>query len=128
MKTLLSMAGGLLLAASAYAGEFADITIADLKAAIAAKQVAVIDVNGTKSYNNGHVPGALNFEAVKDNLQASLPADKNTLIVAYCGGPRCKAYRKAAQAAQALGYTNVKHLPAGISGWKEAGEKTWKAK
>jgi hypothetical protein len=49
MKTLLSMAGGLLLAASAYAGEFADITIADLKAAIAAKQVAVIDVNGTKS-------------------------------------------------------------------------------
>ena len=26
--------------------------------------------------------------------------------------------------AKALGYTNVKHLAAGISGWKKAGEKT----
>ena len=30
----------------------------------------------------------------------------------------------AANAAKSLGYTNVKHLVAGISGWKKAGEKT----
>ena len=30
----------------------------------------------------------------------------------------------AAKAAKELGYTNVKHLSAGISGWKDAGEKT----
>jgi len=128
MKKLFSIVTGLLLAGSVMAGEFGDITIKDLKAAIAASQVTVIDVNGSKSYKSGHVPTALNYDAIKDNLKASLPADKNALIVAYCGGPRCKAYKQAAQAAEDLGYTNVKHLSAGISGWKEAGEKTDKAK
>ena len=52
-----------------------------------------------------------------------LPADKQTLVVAYCGGPKCKAYEKAVTAVEKLGYTQVKHLSAGISGWKKAGEK-----
>lgn len=56
-----------------------------------------------------------------------LPKDKDALIVAYCGGPRCGAYASAAKAAEKLGYTNVKHLTAGISGWQEAGEKMEKA-
>ena len=33
---------------------------------------------------------------------------------------------QAAKKAEALGYKNVKHLSAGIAGWKEAGEKTEK--
>ena len=33
-----------------------------------------------------------------------------------------KAAQKAAKAAEKLGYTNVKHLSAGISGWKDAGK------
>ena len=33
----------------------------------------------------------------------------------------------AATAAEALGYKNIKHLSAGISGWLQAGEKTEKA-
>ena len=36
----------------------------------------------------------------------------------------CGAYAAAAKKAKELGYTNVKHLSAGISGWKKAGEKT----
>jgi rhodanese-related sulfurtransferase len=36
------------------------------------------------------------------------------------------AYKQAATAAEKLGYKNVKHLSAGISGWKDAGEKTEK--
>jgi rhodanese-related sulfurtransferase len=55
-----------------------------------------------------------------------LPKDKNALIVAYCGNPKCTAYQAAAKAAKKLGYKNIKHLSAGISGWKEAGEKTEK--
>jgi rhodanese-related sulfurtransferase len=61
-------------------------------------------------------------------MDAKLPADKNALVVAYCGGPSCNAYTAAAKKAKALGYTNVKHLSAGISGWKAAGEKTVAAK
>jgi len=56
-----------------------------------------------------------------------LPADKAALVVAYCGGPKCMAYQAGADAAMKLGYTNVKHFPGGISGWKKAGEKCEKA-
>ena len=56
-----------------------------------------------------------------------LPEDKNALIIAYCGNPRCTAYQAAATAAQKLGYKNVKHMSAGIAGWNKAGEKVEKA-
>ena len=107
---------------------YSDISIADLKAAIENKSVTLIDVNGTDSYRDGHIPGAINFEAVGSKLETVLPKDKDALVVAYCGGPQCSAYKAATSKALALGYTNVKHLKAGISGWKEAGEKTESAK
>ena len=121
MKKLLTLALAL-VAASGFAAEFPDISIADLKAAIADKKVVVIDVNGSSSYSAGHVPGASDFASKGGDLASALPADKNTLVVAYCGGPSCSAYKKAANKAAELGYTNVKHLSAGISGWKKAGE------
>lgn len=102
---------------------FPDISHADLKAAIADSKVTLLDCNGAASYAKGHIPGALEFSAVKENLADKLPKDKDALIVSYCGGPKCGAYKAGANAAQALGYTNVKHYSAGISGWKEAGEK-----
>ncbi len=105
------------------AGDFPDISIAELKKAIADKKVTIVDVNGSESWKAGHVPGALDFATSKD-LKAKLPADKAALVVAYCGGPGCSAYTAAANKAKELGYTNIKHLSVGISGWKSAGEKT----
>jgi rhodanese-related sulfurtransferase len=84
----------------------------------------IIDVNGDESFKAGHVPGALNFVAIKDSFALNLPQKKDALIVAYCGNPKCGAYLKAAKAAEKLGYTNIKHMSAGISGWKAAGMKT----
>jgi rhodanese-related sulfurtransferase len=110
------------------ADEYPDISIGDLKKAISEKKVVVIDVNGSDSYKAAHIPGAVDFESSKEKLATALPKDKGALVVAYCGGPKCSAYKSAAKAAVALGYTNVKHLSAGISGWTEAGEKTEKAK
>ncbi len=124
MKTLLALTATILFAASAYAGDFPDIGIEDLKKAIKDKKVVVIDVNGNDSWHKARIPGALNYAAVKDTLGDQLPKEKDTLIVAYCGGPSCKAYKRAAEAAAKLGYTQVKHLSAGISGWLKAGEKT----
>ncbi len=123
MKKIFVLMTAVLLSINAYAVEFADIDIKDLQAAIDSKSVVILDANGTESFNKGHIPGAINFEVSKGDLATVLPADKNTLIVAYCGGPKCKAYKKAAKAALKLGYTNVKHLSAGISGWTEAGQK-----
>jgi rhodanese-related sulfurtransferase len=103
-----------------------DISINDLKKAIEEKKVTVIDANGSDSFKSGHIPSAIDFEANAEKLKEVLPKDKDALIVAYCGGPQCGAYKAAAKAAVAMGYTNVKHLSAGISGWKTAGEKVEK--
>jgi rhodanese-related sulfurtransferase len=106
--------------------EFGDISIEDLQKAILAKKVAIIDVNGQGSFKNGHIPGAINFSSQKQSLKKLLPSNKNTLIVAYCGGPSCRAYLRGAKAAAELGYNNVRHLSAGISGWKKSGNKVAK--
>ena len=123
MKKILTLCAAVLLAASVYAAHYPDITINELKSAMASKSVTLLDANGTDSYKEGHIPGAVDFETAKADLTKVLPKDKNALVVAYCGGPQCQAYQAAAKAAQKLGYKNVKHLKAGISGWHEAGEK-----
>ena len=124
MKKLLAFLVAAAVAVSAYAGEFRDISINEVNKLAESKSAVIIDVNGDDSFKAGHVPGALNFAAIKDNLGINLPKKKDALIIAYCGNPKCGAYLRAAKAAQKLGYTNIKHMSAGISGWKEAGMKT----
>ena len=126
MKKLLAWVTPLLLVAVSYAGEIKDITIPELKEAIAAQKVVLIDANGTKSWDEGHIAGAIDFKGNEAKLASLLPKDKGALVVAYCGGPKCMAYKAAVAEAQKLGYTNVKHLPAGIKGWVKAGEPTEK--
>jgi rhodanese-related sulfurtransferase len=122
MKTaLFALLFALSSAACAADGKFADITHAELSAAIAAKSVVVIDVNGTDSYNAGHIPTAIDFQSSNQDLATKLPADKDALVVAYCGSPQCPAWKSAAKAVAALGYTNVKHYTGGLSGWKKEG-------
>lgn len=125
IKHLLPLGVSMALVASAAlptrAGEAASISHDELLKAISTKSVVLLDVNGTDSYKEGHIPGALNFEAVMANLKTQLPANKAALIVAYCGGEKCMAYKQGAEAASKLGYTNVRHYAPGISGWKKAG-------
>jgi len=124
MKKLLTTlaCAAVAMATSAIAGEYPDISINELKAAIKDGKVTVIDVNGSASYAKRHIPTSVDFRATED-LATVLPKEKDALVVAYCGGPACNAYKAAAKKAEALGYTNVKHLSAGISGWLQAGEK-----
>ena len=127
MKKLITLLATVFVAASTFAGEFPDISVTEVKALTESKKAVFIDVNGSESFAKGRIPGALDYAAIKNNLTEALPKDKNMLIVAYCGGPQCKAYQAAANAAQKLGYKNIKHMSAGISGWLQAGEKTEKA-
>jgi len=120
MKKLIALMAMMLFAASVYAGDFADISPTEVLSDANAKSAVIIDANSPASYKAGHVPGALSYAAIKGDLAASLPADKNALIIAYCGNPHCGAYLQAAKAAQKLGYTNIKHMSAGIDGWNEA--------
>lgn len=126
MKKILAFVATALLAATTFAGEFADVSVKEVKALVKEKKATIIDVNGSDSYAKRHVPGALDFDVIEKDLAKALPADKDSLIIAYCGGPKCNAYQAAAKAAAELGYKNVKHMSAGISGWVEAGMKTEK--
>ena len=96
---LLPLLALLCLSLSAIAGTFPDITLPQLKSAIASKQVTLLDVNGPVSYANGHIPGAIDFTAHTANLASVLPSDKNALIVAYCGNEHCGAYARLHQCA-----------------------------
>ena len=126
MKKLIAGCAAALVTVAVYAAHYPEIKINELKSAMTSKQVTLLDVNGSDSYKQGHIPGAIDYTANKAKLASILPKDKNALVVAYCGGPKCNAYEAAAKAAKELGYTNVKHLTAGISGWQAAGEKTEK--
>ncbi len=73
-KLLCSFSILVAVAASALAASaFPDISLADLKKAIADKDVTVIDVNGAESYKAGHIPGAIDYTAAKSDLAAKLP-------------------------------------------------------
>jgi acetyl esterase/lipase/rhodanese-related sulfurtransferase len=103
---------------------YPDLSHAELKTALASKGVTLFDANGSALFGDGHIPGAIDFEAHQENLAAVLPREKSAPIIVYCGGPLCAAYRTAADAIARLGYTNIRHYSAGIIGWEEAGEPT----
>jgi len=51
--------------------------------------VLIIDSRPYKpKYVNGHIPTAINMPFSQfDKMTDKLPADKNTLLIFYCGGP-----------------------------------------
>jgi len=100
----------------AYKKKYADVTHEELLAAIESGDALVIDVNGKKSYEKAHVTGAVGFHD-KKALKAALPEDKSSLIIPYCGSPKCAAWIEAADYITKLGYTNIKHYSGGIKGW-----------
>jgi rhodanese-related sulfurtransferase len=88
----------------------------DLHQLIQERQVTVIDVNSHHSWEKARVPGALNLDPVK-YTNGDLPPDNNSALVFYCSNPMCRKAPNAARRAKGMGYTNVKVMSAGISGW-----------
>ena len=96
---------------------YPEIEKSELNTLVQKNSVFVVDVNSKESFEKSHVPTAINYGEVKKEFPAKLPKDKKALIVAYCGGPSCTAWKKAAMEACANRYTNIKHFKGGISGW-----------
>ena len=121
IKTSLAIICFFTLVISLPAHNYPSISIQELQKTMTGGTVVIIDVNGPKSYARGHIPTAIDFSSANNNLSKFLPKDKNTLIVSYCGGPGCRAFKRGADAAAKLGFTNIRYLPGGISGWKRSG-------
>lgn len=98
---------------------YGEVTKAELQKMISDKSVFLIDVNSKESFAKQSIPGAVHFGSQTD-LASVLPKDKNALIVAYCGGLSCTAWKQAAIAACKLNYKNIKHFKPGITGWVKA--------
>ena len=86
---------------------YSEISREDLTGQIEKKAAFVIDVNSAESFQKQHIPTAIHFGANEKSFASTLPAKKDTLIVAYCGSTACTAWKKAAKAACEQGYTNM---------------------
>ena len=115
----LAACGAAAVTADSPAEAFKRISAADLNAKLAAKDALfVFDDNGDERFTQGHIPTAKHLKA--DAVIAdALPADKAAMLVFYCGSDKCTACHHAAEAAIALGYSNVWIMPDGIKGWEE---------
>ena len=92
------------------------ISPGELHQMIQGRQVTVIDVNSRQSWMKARVPGALNLDPADYN-DSDLPPDKESSLVFYCSNPMCRKAPNAARRAKKMGYSNVKVMSAGISGW-----------
>ncbi len=93
-----------------------EIPISEAKTRVDENQdVVLLDVREESEWNKSHAKNAqyLGKGVLERDLESRFP-DKNTEIIMYCGG----GYRSAltCDAAQKMGYTNVKSLQNGYKG------------
>jgi rhodanese-related sulfurtransferase len=77
---------------------------------------------GARKFIKGHIPGSINIPYSEFDEQVDrLPKDKNTPLVFYCGGLKCKLSHKSATKAEGLGYKNIQVYANGYPHWKKQG-------
>lgn len=100
------------------AADAATITVAELKAALDSEAVAVVDLDTSLRYRDGHIPGA--WWAVRSRLAAALPRLPGGKPLVFTS-PDGALARLAASEAGALTDVPVKALQGGTRAWQEAG-------
>ena len=90
------------------------------------RKALFIDVRTIASFDESHVPGAVNMywgsRFSRDKL-ASL-ADLDQEIVIYCYGIHCELSSKATEKAVGWGYTEVHYFMKGFPAWQASGYPT----
>jgi rhodanese-related sulfurtransferase len=122
-------------------GGYKIVTTEELKGWIdQKKEMLILDTMPFEdSYKKQHVPGALQMEfpipemttiddKKKADFEKMLGANKDRLIVIYCGFTTCTRSHNAAMWAVKMGYKNVYRYPGGIKAWDEAGYPVGKVK
>ncbi|MCP2337222.1 rhodanese-like domain-containing protein [Actinomadura rupiterrae] len=98
------------------------ITRDELKRAVDAGSVTLVDALGGEYWAKQHLPGAVPLAPGEVDAGASdrLP-DRDAAIVTYCSNPACANSGQVADRLAALGYTNVRKYREGIEDWTTAG-------
>jgi rhodanese-related sulfurtransferase len=94
----------------------------ELKHAIDAEAVTVVETLRDEHFVQGHLPSAIHihFEAVAEQAPGLLP-DRDAAIVTYCSNTACRNSELAAAKLEAMGYTNVRKYAEGKEDWEAAG-------
>jgi rhodanese-related sulfurtransferase len=101
------------------------ITRDELRVAIDAGTVTVVDALGGEYYAKQHLPGAVPLvEADVAGRAGALLPDRSAPIVTYCSNPACPNSQRVADKLAALGYSNVRKYREGIEDWVGAGLPT----
>ena len=103
-----------------------ELDVPAVAALVATNSAVVLDANGSSTRAQfGIVPGArLLTSSSRFDVATELPANKGSTLVFYCANSECGASHSAAERAVAAGYSDVNVMPAGIAGWKQAGQAT----
>ncbi|MFI6326343.1 rhodanese-like domain-containing protein [Nonomuraea sp. NPDC050556] len=100
----------------------APISRDELKSAIDAGGVVVVDALGGGYYAEQHLPGAVALvESEVAERAATVLPDKDATIVTYCSDTTCGNSHAVAKRLGDLGYNDVRVYREGIKDWKEAG-------
>ena len=98
------------------------ITRDELRDAIEAGSVTVVDALGESYWAQQHLPGAVYLVAEDVDTEAGrLLPDQAAAIVTYCSNTACPNSGQVASKLEQLGYTNVRKYREGIQDWVEAG-------
>ncbi len=99
----------------------ASIALADAYAAYEAGELYLVDVNSEGVREElGYIPNAIRVSSYQF-APAELAGYEDAALVFYCVNPQCVAGRLAADYAESLGFSDVRHMPAGVMGWRAAG-------
>lgn len=94
----------------------------ELRTAIEAGGITVVDALGGEYWARQHLPGAIPL--VADDVAAraaELLPERDAAIVTYCSNPACPNSQNVATLLEGLGYTNVRKYRDGIEDWTSAG-------
>jgi len=100
---------------------FDKVSVDQVATLLETRKAQAVDANGADTRKEmGTLPGAVLLTNYRSFDLSELPADKSQELVFYCGGEACTAAPTAAKRAKEAGYTDVKVMSAGISGWVKA--------
>lgn len=98
------------------------ITRDELRDALAAGTVVLLDTLPAGYYEQAHLPGALNLvESDVARRAAELVPDLATPVVTYCSNAACGNSKAVAALLERAGYTDVRTYRDGIQDWVGAG-------
>jgi rhodanese-related sulfurtransferase len=98
------------------------ITREELRDAIDAGDVTVVEALPANYYEDAHLPGAINIPHTEVRaLAPALLPEKDAAIVTYCANTPCPNSGIAATVLTKLGYTDVREYVEGKQDWSDAG-------